>query len=115
MTDQPIYFNPHGTGLEVFLGPTESRVMELIWSKGPLTVKKALFYLGEKSHPAYTTIMTIMSRLAEKGLLTRRKEGKFFVYSPALTRELFIADRLQLVKACLERSFPQTPKTRKSK
>jgi len=115
MTEQPIYFNPHKSGLEVFLGPTESRVMELVWSKGPLTVKKTLFFLGEDANPAYTTIMTIMTRLAEKGLLSRQKEGRFFVYSPAVTRETFLTDRLQLVRNCLDRSFPQTLKKGRSK
>jgi predicted transcriptional regulator len=42
---------------------------------------------------AYTTIMTIMSRLDRKGLLTRRREGKADVYVPALSRDDYLEAR----------------------
>lgn len=108
MTGQSIYFNPHASGLEVFLGPTEARIMELCWSRGPLTVKKALFLFAGNPKPAYTTVMTVMSRLAEKGLLTRRKEGRFFVYMAALSREEFVKSRIKLVADCIDKQFPRS-------
>ncbi len=77
---EPFYFDPYATGSEVFLGPTEAQLMELAWAEGGLTVKRALFLLGPKSDRAYTTIMTVLNRLTEKGLLNREKTGRFFTY-----------------------------------
>ncbi len=102
MTSGLFYFDPFAKGLEVFLGPTEARLMELAWRYGNLTVKKALYYLSDEGDRAYTTVMTVLARLAEKGLLVRQKDsGRSFSYSPALTREQFIKDRLNAVTHCL--------------
>lgn len=99
------YFDPDGSGLTVFLGPTEAKIMELCWKHRTLTVKKAVFHLGGSKKQAYTTVMTVMFRLAEKGILKRRKEGRSFVYEPAVEREPFLAGRAKLVTACLKRNF----------
>ena len=99
------YFDPDGSGLTVFLGPTEARLMELCWKHRSLTVKKAVYHLGGSDKQAYTTVMTVMSRLADKGILKRRKEGRSFVYEPAIEREPFIAGRVKLVSSCLKRNF----------
>ena len=106
MTGQPIYFNPYASGLEVFLGPSEARAMELCWERGPLTAKKALFYWSTDPKPAYTTIMTVLARLAEKKLLHRKKQGRFFEYAPAISKDEFVRERLHLVSNCLKNQFP---------
>ena len=36
---------------------------------------------------AYTTVMTLLERLAKKGAVTRRKIGRAFMYSPAMSRD----------------------------
>lgn len=99
------YFDPDGSGLTVFLGPTEARLMELAWKHRALTVKKAVYHLGGVEKQAYTTVMTIMSRLAEKGILRRRKVGRSFVYEPAIDREAFVRSRVKAVSDCLKRNF----------
>lgn len=104
MGNHAFYFDPEGSGLTVFLGPTEARVMELAWKHGELTVKKALTFLGENKR-AYTTIMTVMARLYEKGLLVREKDGRNFVYRPAIERDEFIRERVKMVRECLKRNF----------
>jgi len=35
---------------------------------------------GRKPKLAYTTVMTVMARLADKGILSRRREGRGYVY-----------------------------------
>ncbi len=67
------------------LGSLEERVMELVWRAGTLAVRDAVRELGGQL--AYTTVMTIMSRLHAKGLLERVREGKTYVYRPAFSRE----------------------------
>lgn len=98
------YFDPDGSGLTVFLGPTEALLMELAWKHRSLTVKKAIYHLGARKQ-AYTTVMTVMARLAEKGFLRRMKEGRSFVYEPAVEREAFIKNRTKTVSDCLKRNF----------
>lgn len=100
-----IYFDPDGAGLEVFLGPTEAQLMELAWDKKTLTVKKALFFLGEENKRAYTTIMTVLTRLADKGLLNRERQGRSFVYTPAVDKATFVKDRVRTITRCLKRNF----------
>jgi predicted transcriptional regulator len=105
MTGRSFYFDPHATGSAVFLGPTEARLMELAWDKKELTVKKTLFYLGSDDQPAYTTVMTVLSRLADKGFLKRKKSGRVFVYRPAIDRKTFISNHVKVVRECLKKNF----------
>jgi predicted transcriptional regulator len=64
-------------------GPLESEVMGVVWRAGrPVAVREVVDDLNEsRSEPlAYTTVMTVMSRLAEKDALSRRKVGRGYVY-----------------------------------
>lgn len=72
---------------EKFLGPLEAAVMERLWTRGSATVRDIVDDLGRSRALAYTTVMTIMSRLHEKGLLQRVRSGKTYVYRPAVSRE----------------------------
>lgn len=56
--------------------------MRVVWDTGHATVHEVLAALAPGRTPAYTTVMTVMSRLVDKGLLSRRKEGRAFVYGP---------------------------------
>jgi predicted transcriptional regulator len=65
------------------LGPLESEVLEIMWSTGePMTVRALLERInaGRSRALAYTTVMTVMGRLEEKGVLARRREGRGYVY-----------------------------------
>jgi predicted transcriptional regulator len=72
----------------------EAEVMEEAWRHEEVTVRDVLEALnrGAKQR-AYTTVMTIMSRLDEKGLLERRREGRADVYRPTLSREEYLQAR----------------------
>ena len=106
MTNSGFYFDPGGQGSGIFLGPTESELMELAWRLDRITVKKALFELKRENKLAYTTVMTVLNRLTEKGLLKRNREGRNFIYTPRVSRNEFIGSRLKLINACLEKNFP---------
>lgn len=67
------------------LGPFEARVMEILWRSPECTVRDVKRKLARKR--AYTTVMTTMSRLYEKGLLQRRKLGNQFVYRTQVSAE----------------------------
>jgi predicted transcriptional regulator len=64
-------------------GPLESEVMDAVWRAArPVAVREVVDDLNEsRSEPlAYTTVMTVMGRLAEKDALSRRKVGRVYVY-----------------------------------
>jgi predicted transcriptional regulator len=70
----------------------EAEIMEEVWRQGePTTVKLIMDALNRKAKPprAYTTYMTVMRRLNDKGLLTRRRSGRSDTYEAALTREQY--------------------------
>ncbi len=69
------------------MGDLEADIMGVVWEKGKATVQEVLDALAPHRMLAYTTVMTVMSRLAEKGMLTREKEGRAFVYSPTVPQE----------------------------
>ena len=98
MESGSFYFDVAARGLGVFLGPTEARLMELAWERPSLTVKSASIHLGSENARAYTTVMTILNRLTEKGLLRRTKDGRNYVYRAVVGREVFIADRVARVQ-----------------
>ncbi len=72
---------------EKFLGPLEAAVMGRLWKRGTATVRDVVEDLGRTRALAYTTVMTIMTRLHAKGLLERVRDGKTYVYRPACSRE----------------------------
>jgi len=87
----PVFaFRPQNTGLEKFWGKLEARILEIIWADGPMTVKRALYHLNKNQDYAYTTVMTVMNRLARKGILDRELKGKSFVYAPAMSKDEFL-------------------------
>ena len=75
----------------------ESEVMEQLWSLGEATVRTVMEALNRHARKkrAYTTYMTIMARLHQKGVLDRRREGKTDVYRPKLDRDDFMTARAQ--------------------
>lgn len=66
------------TAFRLSLGPLEAQVMTILWSCGECNVRQVQEKL---STAAYTTVMTTMSRLYQKGLLERRKQQSSFTYS----------------------------------
>lgn len=67
------------------LGPLERRVMEHLWRSGPSTVSETREALNATaSHQlAYTTVMTILGRLHEKGYVARSREHRHYRYAAA--------------------------------
>jgi predicted transcriptional regulator len=64
--------------------------MQILWQEKRSTVKKVHRKLAQNRDIAYTTVMTTMGRLAEKGVLDRHREGLAYVYTPAISEEEFV-------------------------
>ena len=82
-------FKPAEGGLVKVLGPLETDIMQLVWREKFTTVKKVHKVLQSERDIAYTTVMTTMTRLAEKGVLNRRRDGLAYIYTPAVTKHDF--------------------------
>lgn len=93
--------------------------MEILWAHGASNVHDVIGRLGRPL--AYTTVMTTLDRLYKKGLLTRFKSDRAFIYSTALTREewdrkrtgAFVAGFLspELLVSCLVEAVGQYDET----
>ena len=78
------------------LGPLEAEVMQVLWPAGePLSVRAVMDEMnrGRETPLAYTTVMTVMARLAEKEILTRQLHGRGYLYEPAVPDAATIAVR----------------------
>ncbi len=76
--------------------------MNTLWPIGEGTVREIRDRLAARRPRAYTTIMTIMDRLARKGVVERRKAGRAYVYRPRLSAE---EARAQALGQVLENFF----------
>jgi len=67
----------------------EAEIMEEVWRQGETTVKLVMEALNRNTKPprAYTTYMTVMRRLNDKGLLDRTRSGRHDTYAPRLSRD----------------------------
>ncbi len=100
-------FRPHAHGLAKVMGGREAEIMEIVWRNDPVSVAQVHEQLVRREKVAYTTIMTIMSRMAHKGLLNRIRSGNAYVYSPAISREDFHRRVVEGVVDSLVESFAQ--------
>lgn len=76
----------------VTLGELERAVMEALWEHGaPMTVREVVRVLADRD-PAYTTVMTVLDRLAKKRFVSRaRGAGRAWWYVAVASRESYIA------------------------
>ena len=93
------------------LSDTEWRVMNVLWdardadTSATRTARQVLSSVEEETAWAYTTVKTILSRLAEKGIVTATLEGNTTHFAPAITRELA---RRSALRGLLDRAFDGT-------
>ena len=74
------------------MSDAEMEIMELVWNMAtPCTSADIQKELPTDKNWKPTTLLTFLSRLTEKGLLTAEKRGKQNFYSPLVTREEYLA------------------------
>ena len=78
------------------ISDAEWQVMKIVWMQGEQTSRDLIRVLAERFDWSKSTIQTLLARLVEKDCLTRKKEGKSFIYSALLTldqsRDLLVQD-----------------------
>jgi len=90
----------------IILTRQELQIMKAVWDKGSATVKEVWEAISQKKATAYTTILTLMGILEEKGALVHTRAGRAYIYKPLLTRRQ--ATRNQ-VRDVLMRFFDGSP------
>ncbi len=90
--DRPVKLPKEQAGAVVkkLLGSLELEVMECMWQISKSTVRQVTKTIDCKRPIAYTTVMTIMVHLVDKGLLTRTKYGKRYHYRVAQSKDEFL-------------------------
>jgi predicted transcriptional regulator len=77
------------------MGELEAQVLDVLWDEGcRLTPNEVGARLRGGAELAYTTVMTVLTRLFEKGVLTRVRQGRAWAYAPVLGREEYAAARM---------------------
>lgn len=88
---------------EYELGDAELQVLRALWDGGPATVRDVLNHLHQRGRKvAYTTVLTFLTRLEQKGFVKSDKSGLAYVYRAAVTRNQVTRSKL---KAMLNELF----------
>ncbi len=86
------------------LGDLEAEIMEIVWANGRASVRSVLLELEKRRKIAYTTVMTVMTRLNDKGVLKRKmdKSGAF-IYVAVKDKKAFLANASErIIKSFLK-------------
>jgi len=88
--------------MDTFLRPTDSElaILQVLWNRGDCTVRQVYEALGSKG--AYTTVLTIMKIMTEKGLIKPDKSRTTYVYSVTAPPEII---KRRLVADLIDRAF----------
>lgn len=74
------------------LTSTELEIMQIVWELGSCAVRDVYKVLLNRKDVAYTTVMTMLGVLAEKGHLKKHKDGRAYIYSPTLPQKQVISN-----------------------
>lgn len=86
--------------------PGELEILKILWDRGPSTVRQVMEVLNRRRRRHYTSVMSLLNVMADKGLVTRRPQGRAFLYLARVQREKTLG---QLVSNLLGRAFGGSP------
>ena len=70
----------------IILTRQELQIMMVVWELGSATVKDVCSTMSRQKKTAYTTVLTLMGILEDKGALVHQRNGRAFIYRPMLSR-----------------------------
>jgi predicted transcriptional regulator len=88
------------------LGPLEAEIMDVVWDTGEVTVRDVHQSLSSDRSIAYTTVMTTLGRLADKGLLRRIEDQPAHHYTAVVSRDQYARSTVKSVVDWLLGHFP---------
>lgn len=80
----------------------ELEILQILWEKGPVSVRHVHEALGGEAQNGYTTILKLMQIMHEKKLVTRQRQGKLHLYEAVPTLE---NTRQQILNKMIEKVF----------
>ena len=80
----------------------ELEILQVLWEKGPASVREVHEALGGEATNGYTTILKLMQIMHEKGTVTRQKRGKLHLYKAVHSEE---ATRKQILDKFIDKVF----------
>lgn len=87
--------------------PAELEILKLLWERGTLTVREVMEELNRDGRErAYTSVMSLMNVMTDKGLLRRTPVGRAFEYAAQVERERTLG---QMLQDLLGRAFAGSP------
>jgi predicted transcriptional regulator len=75
-------------------GELQAQIMPTLWRLGAGTVEQVRAALPERYHGAYTTVQTVLNRLAQRGLLSRERKGSTIVYRPRISEAEYLSQSI---------------------
>lgn len=78
------------------LGPVEFKLLRILWRRHPASAREVQDEYNARSRKnlKYTTVMTLLTRMAEKGVLAVDRERQPFQFSPVVNREQILGQRV---------------------
>ena len=78
------------------LGPLELKILRIVWADAPLTAPQVLERYNNQTKPqlAYTTVMTLLGRLADKGVLKVDRTRQPYQFSALIPKERILRQRI---------------------
>lgn len=77
------------------LSQAEFEVLKVLWDHAPATVRDVMNELHTRRRKvAYTTVLTFLTRLKQKGFVTTSKQGQAYLYRPRVSRDRIVRSRL---------------------
>lgn len=98
-------FRMRGRGLTRVLGSLEAEVMEEMWRQGETTIRRVWDALAKRRPIAFNTVMTVMNRLVDKGMLVRRGHSGAYRFTARDDRDAFMAKISHAIAQGLIRDF----------
>lgn len=76
-------------GYGKILGFLEQEIIEVLWSKGEATGKEIFDIVKSSREIALTTVLTVLERLAKKGLVNKMRGESVYIFKPSYTKDEF--------------------------
>jgi predicted transcriptional regulator len=89
-------------------GELQLQIMAALWRLGSGTVEQVRSALPPRYRGAYTTVQTVLNRLAERRVLVRRKEGNVVVYRPRVSEADYVSRSIERTLATASVDARQT-------
>lgn len=85
----------HMADVTPIMGELQAQIMAALWRLEAGTVEQVRGALPPRYRGAYTTVQTVLNRLAERGFLARKRTGQAIVYRPQLTEAQYLSRTIQ--------------------